>query len=106
ERGDLDESLGGLRALSKRCPGCGTWIPFELGRTWEAIGWPDSAIAAYEKSLEPDPLRAFYSPFLLARIHQRLGELYDARGDTASASAHYARFIGLWEYADPELRPI
>ena len=44
----------------------------------------------------------------LPAIHKRLGELYEARnapGDRQRAVAHYARFVSLWDRADPELQP-
>lgn len=40
-----------------------------------------------------------------ARTRQRLGELYESKGDLKKAGEHYARFIELWEKADPELQP-
>jgi hypothetical protein len=42
----------------------------------------------------------------LARVHKRLGELYDAKGDTANAVKHYAAFTDQWKNADPELQPV
>ncbi|MGH7620456.1 MAG: hypothetical protein ACREPM_24830, partial [Gemmatimonadaceae bacterium] len=41
----------------------------------------------------------------LAGAHRRLGELYEAKGDTARAESHYTSFIDLWKTADPELQP-
>jgi hypothetical protein len=38
-------------------------------------------------------------------VYKRLGELYDARGDTQRAASHYMAFINLWKNADPELQP-
>jgi hypothetical protein len=36
---------------------------------------------------------------------QRLGELYEARGNRARARHYYSRFIDLWKHADQELQP-
>jgi DNA-binding SARP family transcriptional activator len=42
---------------------------------------------------------------MLAPAHKRLGELYEAKGDTKRAAAHYASFVELWKNADPDLQP-
>ena len=42
---------------------------------------------------------------ILAGIHKRLGELYEAKGDTARAESNYTAFVELWKNADPELQP-
>lgn len=36
---------------------------------------------------------------------RRLGELYDANGNTAKLIEYYQKFTGLWRDADPELQP-
>ena len=36
---------------------------------------------------------------------KRIGELYDAKGDTAKAEHYYQRFVDLWKDAEPELQP-
>jgi len=86
---------------------CAPCLPLELARAFDAAGQPDSAIAQYEtfiatpyynRLVETDPLA-------LALAHERLGELYEARGDVARAAAHDQRFIALWANADPDLRP-
>lgn len=44
-------------------------------------------------------------PVYLAGVHRRLGELYEAKGDTAKAVAQYRAFVEQWKNADPELQP-
>ena len=44
-------------------------------------------------------------PLWRARVHRRLGELYEARGATRQAMEHYGRFVELWDHADPSLQP-
>jgi len=86
---------------------CAPCLPLELARAFDAAGQSDSAIAQYEafiatpyynRLVETDPLA-------LALAHERLGELYEARGDVARAAAHDQRFIALWANADPDLQP-
>lgn len=44
-------------------------------------------------------------PMYAARAHERLGQLYEAKGDATKAAEHYRAFIELWKNADPELQP-
>ena len=44
-------------------------------------------------------------PIFRAGVEKRLGELYEARADTARATEHYGRFVDQWKDADPELQP-
>ncbi|MEO6208835.1 MAG: tetratricopeptide repeat protein [Gemmatimonadaceae bacterium] len=69
---------------------------------------PDSAIAMYERYLATPAVLSYY-PLLdaqmLAGIHKRLGEMYEAKGDRDRAISHYLQFVNLWKDADPELQP-
>ena len=66
---------------------------------------PDSAIAQFERYLSlPDPLLSTRRDDF-AGTHRRLGELYDAKGNTAKAIEHYEAFVELWKDADTELQP-
>src|SRR5437868_2931643 len=62
----------------------------------------DERYLATPRLLGPCPL--LDAP-LLAGIHKRLGELYEARGDRQKAISHYVQFVALWKDADPELQP-
>jgi tetratricopeptide (TPR) repeat protein len=64
----------------------------------------DSAIAAAEAYLKQQP-RLSQDQFFLASMRQRLGELYETKGDPAKALEHYQAFVELWKNADPELQP-
>ncbi len=66
---------------------------------------PDSAIAEFEQFTSfTDPYLATHRDFL-AGSHKRLGELYEAKGNTAKALEHYEEFVDLWKDADAELQP-
>jgi eukaryotic-like serine/threonine-protein kinase len=78
----------------------------QLGRAYEAAGQPDSAVAVYERYLGTSFLfRLHTDAEWRAEVLERLGQLYEARGDYARAAEHYAQFIELWQDADPELQP-
>ena len=71
----------------------------------DLAGQSDSAIAHFERFLgRPDPVYPAVRMYA-GGAHKRLGELYEGKGDTAKAEAHYARFVELWKDADPEMQP-
>jgi Tfp pilus assembly protein PilF len=83
-------------------------LPRNLGQAFDAANQPDSAIAQYEKYLGtpefwriPEDL----DPTSMPAIHERLGQLYEAKGNAAKAAGHYRAFIELWKNADAELQP-
>jgi tetratricopeptide (TPR) repeat protein len=61
----------------------------ELGRSAEALRWLDTFL------LVPDEL------LYLGPVHLAKAEAYDRLGQRELAREHYARFVGLWENADP-----
>ena len=66
----------------------------------------DSAVAYYELYLEtPFNFRVYIVSQQLGPTHERLGQLYDERGDPENAALHYAAFVELWADADPVLQP-
>jgi tetratricopeptide (TPR) repeat protein len=87
---------------------CSPCLPARLGRAFDQANMPDSTLALYERYLS---FPRFMGPFqlldaaVLAGIHKRLGELYEAKGDRNKALGHYLAFVALWKDADPELQP-
>jgi tetratricopeptide (TPR) repeat protein len=85
---------------------CLTCVLYGLAQAYERAGQPDSALATYERYLDLTTIaQTFTDPGSLAAILERLGEMYDERGDWEKAAEYYARFVELWEGADPELQP-
>ena len=74
---------------------------------FEALGESDSVIARYEAWMGRTELifRHGVDAFQLPRAYERLGQLYDEKGDAENAALYYARFVEMWEDADPELQP-
>ncbi|MBA2685619.1 MAG: tetratricopeptide repeat protein [Gemmatimonadaceae bacterium] len=87
--------------------GCMPCLPAALGRAFDQANMPDSAIAMYERYLATPAVLSYYllDAQMLAGIHKRLGEMYEARGDRDRAVSHYLQFVTLWKDADPELQP-
>jgi tetratricopeptide (TPR) repeat protein len=86
--------------------GCTTCTLYPLAVAYESAGAPDSAVATYQRRItRPDPFRLFGDQGTVALSHERLGQIYEERGDWEKAAEHYARFVDLWKDADPELQP-
>ncbi|HMI58291.1 MAG TPA: BTAD domain-containing putative transcriptional regulator, partial [Gemmatimonadaceae bacterium] len=85
------------------CPTC--TLP-DLARAFELAGAPDSAIAVYQRYVTT-PWSEWQNALGEFRVtsYQRLGELNEARGDTAKALAAYDEVAALWNGADAELQP-
>jgi tetratricopeptide (TPR) repeat protein len=87
---------------------CGACVSFHLGRAFDAANQPDSAIAAFERYLATpywDKITPMLDPIRVPAVHERLGQIYEAEGNTAKAAEHYRTFIDLWRNADVELQP-
>ena len=100
-----DEAIRAFRAASEvgDCLVCGLSM---LALAYDRAGQADSAIAVYRRYVDtPDHLRWTTDPTNLGHSLQRLGELYEAKGDIPNAVKYYREFIDLWKRADPELQP-
>ena len=87
---------------------CAPCVSFQLGRAFDAANRPDSAIASFERYLATpywDKITPMLDPIRVPAIHERLGQLYEAQGNSAKAAEHYRAFIDLWKNADAELQP-
>jgi tetratricopeptide (TPR) repeat protein len=79
----------------------------EIIPAFEGLGMADSVIARYEAWMGRRQLRGRISddsPDLPLAL-ERLGQLYDAKGDTENAALYYAQFVEMWEDADADLQP-
>ncbi|HKA58332.1 MAG TPA: protein kinase, partial [Gemmatimonadales bacterium] len=102
--GRLEQAVQSFRAFIEEAD-CGTCGLFELGRVYDRLGQPDSAVALYERAVTtPHFARLLTDAPTLALAYRRLGELYEQRGDKAKAREYYGKFVDLWKDADPELQ--
>ena len=104
--GRYAEALKNFQAtrVDNSCTLCGT---FEVAAAFAKLGQQDSARAYYEEYLKgADGFRLRVDADHLAATYQRLGELYEAKGDRAKARESYAKLLDLWKTADPELQGI
>jgi eukaryotic-like serine/threonine-protein kinase len=86
---------------------CGSCLPGSLAAAYDAAGQSDSAIVWYERFIRSGELEFthFHTIMFRARALERLGQLYDAKGDREQAAHYHSRFVELWDRADPELQP-
>jgi tetratricopeptide (TPR) repeat protein len=87
--------------------GCTACALADMGRAFDLLKQPDSAIAVYRRNAESSGglLRIFADQWDLAQSYRRLGELYEEKGNREKALDYYGRFVQLWKEADPELQP-
>ncbi|UCF21080.1 MAG: tetratricopeptide repeat protein [Gemmatimonadota bacterium] len=103
--GRHQEAIEHLRAANgDACTICA--LPL-LGQAYDAAGQIDSVIAVYERYLNtPWLYRVGASDwYALAGVYERLGGIYELRGNPQQAIHYYRRFVELWQDADPQLQP-
>jgi tetratricopeptide (TPR) repeat protein len=78
----------------------------ELGRLYQQLGQPDSALAVYQRYFTARSLtRVVADAFERGPALEALGGLYERRGDPRRAAAAYHEFARLWREADARLQP-
>ncbi len=104
--GKPDQAISQFRQAydEDNCTAC---MQANLGQAFDMAKQPDSALAAYKRAVDtPKALGSMgFAPWDEPGALQRVGELYEAKGDKANALAYYGRFTRLWAEADPELQP-
>lgn len=66
---------------------------------------PDSALKAWEEVHESRSPAIGADAYFRPRSMVRLGELHEARGNTAKAIEYYGEFVELWRNAEPAQQP-
>jgi tRNA A-37 threonylcarbamoyl transferase component Bud32/tetratricopeptide (TPR) repeat protein len=87
---------------------CASCLAFNLARAFDAGGQADSAALMFERYLAtPYFLKSelLQDPIRVPAVRERLGQIYEAKGDAEKAALHYRAFIDLWENADAPLQP-
>ncbi|HOX19429.1 MAG TPA: protein kinase [Gemmatimonadales bacterium] len=85
------------------CRECGD---FYVGRVFDRMNQPDSALTAYNRAVNTPMLnRNAGEAGVLGPTLRRMGELYEARGERDKAKDYYSRFVALWRDADSDLQP-
>ena len=76
-----------------------------IGFAFDQAAETDSAIAAFERFVTTPYLYRLELDWpYLPRICERLGQLYDEKGNLAKAAEYYAKFVDLWADADEALQ--
>jgi tetratricopeptide (TPR) repeat protein len=106
ESGDLTAAIAALSAAAERLTPRG-W--FERGDhvvVWAALAsahlaaGDDGAAAPVLQRITAAGVERFIDPVSFVRAHHLLAQLYERRGDTASASELYSRFLDFWGDGD------
>lgn len=105
--GQFDEGLDHFRrAVAEQPLGVRFWHLEAFAEAFDRAGARDSAIHYYREYVELPWLdRIYWDGTNLGPFLERLGQLCEDAGDLGCAQDAYARFIRLWERADPELQP-
>ncbi|MEX2153630.1 MAG: protein kinase [Gemmatimonadaceae bacterium] len=87
--------------------GCTVCLLPTIARNYDLAGNTDSALAVFTRYVEQknESLRLGIDTRNLPAVHQRLGELWEQKGDKQRAMGHYLKFVELWKNADPALQP-
>ncbi|HUO51196.1 MAG TPA: protein kinase [Gemmatimonadaceae bacterium] len=105
-QGKYAEAIASFQAgrVENQCVLCGV---SEIAQAYAKLGQMDSAQAYYERYLGPaGPYRVMGDAYYLALTYQRLGEIYESKGDRKRAIDSYGKLADLWKNADPELQPV
>ena len=86
---------------------CESCILPELARAYDAAGRVDDAIRTFERYARDTYAYRFVNtdPLYLGTSLERLGQLYEQKGNAAKAAEYYQQFVELWKNAEPELQP-
>jgi tetratricopeptide (TPR) repeat protein len=103
--GRYDDALANLRDADRQFAMTERVGAITLAQAFDLAGKPDSAIAYFERAVAAKDYSLAADTHFRAGSYKRLGELYEAKGDTAKAESNYQKFIELWKDADPELQP-
>ena len=101
---DPAQGLSSLNALSRDldCPGCFIWeradFAQEAGQLSEAKDLFLEGVTASSDDYLLEPLK-------MVMVHERLGEVFEALGESAEAAGHYRTFAEAWSEADEDLQP-
>ena len=102
--GNVEEAVREASAVD-RDAGCGPCMSTLLSIVYDRANQPDSSLAHYENVATNRWAILPVESSSLPGAYQRLGELYEAQGNTERAVEYYNAFVDLWDEADPELQP-
>jgi len=106
--GRTEQALAQINEADRLLHPCVECIPALRFVAHAKLGRADSAIAdgeAFLKVMRGGPGFGMNQGLFRASVLQRLGELYEAKGQNEKAIQRYEDFVELWKTADPELQP-
>jgi tetratricopeptide (TPR) repeat protein len=106
--GRTEQALAQINEADRLLHPCVECIPAFRFIAHDKLGRADSAIVdgeAFLKVMRGGPGFAGNQALFRASILLRLGELYEAKGQSEKALQRYQDFVDLWKTADPGLQP-
>jgi tetratricopeptide (TPR) repeat protein len=104
--GRHDEEVAAAERASRLPSDRADGMALRLFLAYDRAQHVDSALAAGERYLAiNNAFRLLFDAHFRAGVLQRLGEMYEAKGNIDKAITHYQAFVELWKDADPELQP-
>ncbi len=100
-----DTALALLRTADQRFEIQGKYAYQLFAQAHDQAGRADSAVGYYEKFAALKDPNVYLDATFLAGTYRRLGELYEATGNSRKALENYGKFVELWKNAEPELQP-
>jgi len=92
--------------LARRASACANCWRYEAGEMWSAAGNDDSTLAVLEPVVNSIFARdRTADSYNYAPALNRLGEIYEGKGNKVKAREYYERFIEQWRDADPVFQP-
>jgi tetratricopeptide (TPR) repeat protein len=83
---------------------CGTCATPWLARAFDMAGQTDSVVASFTRFVDRPSSSLWYDAAHAAHAYERLGEIWEQRGDPQKAAQYYARLLSIMKEPDPELR--
>jgi tetratricopeptide (TPR) repeat protein len=83
---------------------CGTCATPWLARAFDMAGQTDSVVASFTRFVDQPSSELWYDAAHAAHAYERLGEIWEERGDPQKAAQYYARLLSIMKEPDPELR--
>jgi tetratricopeptide (TPR) repeat protein len=83
---------------------CGTCATPWLARAFDMAGQTDSVVASFTRFVDRPSSSLWYDAAHAAHAYERLGEIWEQRGDPQKAAQYYARLLSIMKAPDPELR--
>jgi tetratricopeptide (TPR) repeat protein len=104
-RHDYPAAAAGFQR-ARQALSCAVCFLYDEAEAWDGAGNADSTRSVLERAVNSNFSRDQTDDAINnGPALDRLGEMYEAKGDKAKAREYYQRFVDLWRAADPNFQP-